>query len=150
LRHLLWAGLLALAAPLAPVAAQDFASAQKLATQPLTIRSGKVLHRFQVEVARTGREQAIGLMFRRSMAADHGMIFIRKPADVASFWMKNTFIPLDLLFIRADGTISSIAPDAVPQSLAPIEAVEPVVAVLELKGGEAARRGIKPGDVVKW
>jgi uncharacterized protein len=150
LKHLLWAGLLALAAPLAPAGAQDRGSPQALATQPLTIRSGNSAHRFRVEVARTSREQAIGLMFRRSMAADHGMIFIREPADVASFWMKNTFIPLDLLFIRADGTISSIAPDAKPLSLAPIEAIEPVVAVLELKGGEAARRGIKPGDMVKW
>jgi uncharacterized protein len=144
------AAMLAVVAPVASVSAQEAGSAQKLPTQPLTIQSGSVTHRFSVEVARTGQEQATGLMFRKTMPADHGMIFPMSPARYASFWMKNTLIPLDLLFIRRDGTISSIAPNAKPLSLAPIESVEAIAAVLELNGGEAARRHLKPGDVVKW
>jgi uncharacterized protein len=150
LRAFFAAALLTLAAPPFAVSAEPTGHAQSLASQPLTIRSGGTVHRFHVEVARTAQEQATGLMFRRTLAGDRGMIFPMQPPRFASFWMKNTLIPLDLLFLRAGGTISSIAPMATPLSLAPIESVEPVVAVLELKGGEAARRGIKPGDVVTW
>jgi uncharacterized protein len=78
------------------------------------------------------------------------MIFPMAPPRFASFWMKNTLIPLDLLFIRQDGTISSIAEKATPLSLDEILSAEPVAAVLELNGGEAARSGIHPGDKVRW
>jgi uncharacterized membrane protein (UPF0127 family) len=148
LKTFLWAAALALAAPATPALAQT--RAQQLATQPLTIATARGAQRFQVEVARTSEQQAIGLMFRKTLAADRGMVFPMQPARFASFWMKNTLIPLDLLFIRADGTVSSIAANATPLSLAPIDSIEPVAAVLELKGGEAARRGIKPGDKVGW
>jgi uncharacterized membrane protein (UPF0127 family) len=148
LKTFFWAAALALAAPATPVLAQT--RAQQLATQPLTIATARGAQRFQVEVARTSEQQAIGLMFRKTLAADRGMVFPMQPARFASFWMKNTLIPLDLLFIRADGTVSSIAANATPLSLAPIDSIEPVAAVLELKGGEAARRGIKPGDKVGW
>ena len=89
-------------------------------------------------------------MFRTSVAPGAGMLFPMSPPRPASFWMKNTLIPLDLLFIRADGTIARIAANAVPESLALIESGEPVAAVLELAGGEAARQGIAPGDAVRW
>jgi uncharacterized protein len=148
LKTFLWAAALALAAPATPALAQS--RAQQLATQPLTIAAAHGTQRFQVEVARTSEQQATGLMFRKTLAADRGMIFPMQPPRFASFWMKNTLIPLDLLFIRADGTVSSIAANATPLSLAPIESIEPVAAVLELRGGEAARRGIKPGDKVGW
>lgn len=78
------------------------------------------------------------------------MIFPRDPPGDASFWMKNTFIPLDLIFIRSDGTIARIAEKAVPMSLDPIPSLEPVGAVLEIVGGRSAELGIKPGDKVSW
>lgn len=117
---------------------------------PLTIRTAAGTRAFRVEVARTMDEQAQGLMFRTSLPEDGGMLF---PFDVvrpASFWMKNTVISLDLLFIRADGSIARIAADAVPYSLDPIVSGEPVTAVLELAGGKAAALGIKAGDHVSW
>jgi uncharacterized membrane protein (UPF0127 family) len=123
LKTFLWAAALALAAPATPALAQT--RAQQLATQPLTIATARGAQRFQVEVARTSEQQAIGLMFRKTLAADRGMVFPMQPARFASFWMKNTLIPLDLLFIRADGTVSSIAANATPLSLAPIDSIEP-------------------------
>ena len=116
----------------------------------LTIRSGARNHRFMVEVARTPEEQARGLMFRESLADDRGMIFPFDPPQNASFWMRNTLIPLDMIFIRADGTIARIAANTVPHSLDPVPAGEPVVAVLEIRGGRAAELGIRAGDRVDW
>lgn len=117
---------------------------------PLTIRSGAKTHRFSVEVARTPAEQAKGLMFRREVPPDQGMIFIFSPPRPASFWMKNTLVPLDMIFIRPDGTIARIAANTVPLSLDPVAVGEPVVAVLELAGGRAAALGIREGDKVSW
>lgn len=117
---------------------------------PLSIKTAKTNHRFRVEVARTADEQARGLMFRESLPADGGMIFPMKPPRVASFWMKNTVIPLDMIFIRADGTIARIAAETVPYSLEPVDSGEPVVAVLELAGGKAAALGIAEEDQVVW
>jgi uncharacterized membrane protein (UPF0127 family) len=117
---------------------------------PLTIRSGTTVHKLRVEIARTESEQARGLMFRESLPADGGMIFPMKPPRMASFWMKNTVIPLDMIFIREDGTIARIAADTVPYSLEPVDSGEPVAAVLELAGGKAATLGVAEDDVVTW
>ena len=117
---------------------------------PLTIKSSTGKHRFTVEVAQTPEQQAQGLMFRQSLAANQGMIFPRNPPGDASFWMKDTLIPLDLVFIRPDGSIARIAENAVPMSLDPIPSLEPVGAVLEIAGGRAAQLGIKPNDKVSW
>ncbi|WP_293883525.1 DUF192 domain-containing protein [Sphingomonas sp.] len=125
-------------------------TATAAATVPLTIRSAKGAHRFNVEVASTVAEQARGLMFRPHIDPDGGMIFPMKPPRYASFWMKNTVSSLDLLFIRPDGTIARIAADAVPYSLDPIESGEPIAAVLELAGGRAAQLGIAEDDKVVW
>jgi len=127
------------------------ASPAGLEQVPLTITTtaGKT-HRFTVEVAETPEQQAQGLMFRQSLAANQGMIFPRDPPGDASFWMKNTLIPLDLVFIRPDGSIVRIAENAVPMSLDPIPSLEPVGAVLEINGGRSAELGIKPGDKVTW
>jgi uncharacterized membrane protein (UPF0127 family) len=103
---------------------------------------------FDVEVAADWRSQEYGLMNRKHLAENAGMIFDFHSPSMTSFWMKNTLIPLDMIFIREDGTISSIAPDAVPMSLKNIKSVEPVRAVLEINGGESARLGIAPGQVV--
>ncbi|MEP6786601.1 MAG: DUF192 domain-containing protein [Sphingomonadales bacterium] len=119
-------------------------------TVPLTISSGKRQYAFKVEVARTAAEQSRGLMFRTRLGADRGMIFPMNPSRFASFWMKNTLIPLDMIFIRSDGTIANIAARAVPHSLEPVSSVEPVAAVLEIEGGRAAKLGLKPGDRVAW
>ncbi|MGH6705581.1 MAG: DUF192 domain-containing protein [Sphingomicrobium sp.] len=117
---------------------------------PLTITSGQRTHRFTVEIARTQQEQATGLMNRSELAPDRGMIFPFDPPRDASFWMKNTLIPLDMIFVRADGSIANIAANTVPLSLEPVPSEGPVGAVLELAGGRAAELGIKPGDKVAW
>lgn len=116
----------------------------------LTIRSASGKHRFVVELARSPEEQMRGLMFRKSLAEDRGMLFIRVPPGDATFWMKNTLVPLDIVFVRTDGTIARIAENAVPLSLDPIPSLEPVGAVLEIKGGRAGQLGIRPGDKVSW
>lgn len=130
----------------APVVAEQ----QNPALLPLTIQAASGRHAFRVEVARTDEEQAQGLMFRTSLPDDGGMLFPFDPVRPASFWMKNTVISLDLLFVRADGSIARIAANAVPYSLDPIVSGEPVKAVLELAGGKAAALGIAEGDHVSW
>ena len=117
---------------------------------PLTIHSGGKIHRFTVEVARTAEEQRVGLMNRRQLAPDRGMVFPFAEQRVASFWMRNTLIPLDMIFIRADGTITNIEANTVPLSEEPVMSYEPVTAVLEIPGGRSAELGIKAGDTVKW
>jgi uncharacterized protein len=116
----------------------------------LEVRSGGRVHPFTVEVARSEAEQARGLMFREQLAGNAGMIFPFSPPRPASFWMKNTLIPLDMIFIRADGTIARVAANTVPHSLEPVGVSEPVAAVLEIAGGRAAQLGIREGDRVTW
>ena len=145
-----------LAAPLA--ACQPSASnAVELARSPagleqaaLTISSHGKLHRFTVEVARTGEEQAMGLMNRASLDPNRGMIFPFDPPRQAGFWMKNTLIPLDMIFVRADGSIANIAANTVPLSLEPVYSNGEVAAVLEIAGGRSAELGVQPGDKVEW
>ena len=117
---------------------------------PLTIQSKNGPHKFVVEVARTPEEQAQGLMYRQSLAPDRGMIFPYSPPSQTSFWMKNTLIPLDMVFIRPDGTIARIEANTVPLSLDPVSSGEPVAAVLELAGGRAGELGIAANDRVDW
>jgi uncharacterized membrane protein (UPF0127 family) len=116
----------------------------------LTIRTRNGERRFTVEVARTPEQQAQGLMHRQSLAPDAGMIFPYDPPQQAAFWMKNTVIPLDMIFIRPDGTIAQIAANTVPYSLDPVPSLEPVAAVLEIAGGRAGELGIAVGDRVSW
>jgi uncharacterized membrane protein (UPF0127 family) len=117
---------------------------------PLSIATARGTQKFSVEVARSDAEQARGLMFRRSVPKGTGMLFPMSPPREASFWMKNTLIPLDMIFIRPDGTIARIAAKTVPESLALVDSGEPVAAVLELDGGAAAAQGIAAGDRVIW
>ena len=116
---------------------------------PLTIRSKNGVHHFTVEVAATPEQQERGLMFRKSLAGDHGMIFPYDPPQDVSFWMENTLIPLDIIFIRADGTIVRIT-KAKALDETPLPAGEPIAVVLEIRGGRAAELGIKEGDVASW
>ena len=104
---------------------------------------------FRVEVARNDADRAQGLMFRRSMPADQGMLFDFGRVEPVSMWMQNTYLSLDMLFIRLDGTIARIAANTEPLSTRTIPSGEPVLAVLELNAGTAAKLGIKPGDRVE-
>ncbi len=126
------------------------ASEAGLEQTSLCITSGAKTHSFTVEIARTGAQQARGLMFRTALADDRGMIFPFAAPRMASFWMKNTVIPLDIIFIRADGRIENIAANTTPYSTEQVRSTAPVTAVLELRGGLSAERGIKAGDLVRW
>ncbi len=105
-------------------------------------------HVFAVEVARTPRQRETGLMYRRAMAADHGMLFDFGRAEAVAMWMKNTYLPLDMLFIDETGRIVKIARRTVPFSRTIIYSGAPVLAVLEINGGISDRLGISEGDMV--
>lgn len=105
-------------------------------------------HRFLVEVARTQQQLAVGLMFRRQLAEDAGMLFDFGVERPVSMWMKNTLLPLDMIFIRGDGRIANVAERTVPGSLQPHSSKGPVRGVLEVNGGTVERLGIKAGDRV--
>jgi uncharacterized membrane protein (UPF0127 family) len=117
---------------------------------PLTIAQNGKSHAFRVEVAQTMEQQQKGLMFRTAMGPDEGMLFPSDRPEARSFWMKNTVIPLDIVFIGPDHLISNIAANAVPYSLDPIPSSGAAIAVLELNGGRAAQLGIMPGARVSW
>ncbi|WP_029006747.1 DUF192 domain-containing protein [Azospirillum halopraeferens] len=104
--------------------------------------------RFDVELALTSAQQAQGLMFRETMAADAGMLFVYDRPQPAAFWMKNTLITLDMLFVGSDGRIVNIHERAVPGSLDAVRSAGPVKGILEINGGMSARLGIRPGDRV--
>lgn len=116
----------------------------------LTIESGGRRHAFTVEMARTGPQQERGLMFRTALGPGAGMLFPFDPPRPASFWMRNTLIPLDMIFIRPDGTIARVAANAVPRSETPVAVDETLTGVLEIRGGRAAELGIRAGDRVTW
>lgn len=121
-----------------------------LATIPLGLNTGGHKYKYVVEVARTTTEQARGLMLRKTMPRDHGMIFTLAPPRDAAFWMEGTILPLDIIFIAPDRSVQRIAANAVPFSKAEIPSGGPVAAVLELNAGEAARIGLRPGDKVDY
>lgn len=104
--------------------------------------SADACYAFDVYLAMTGEQRMRGLMYVRHLPAFWGMLFVYPEARVLSMWMKNTYIPLDILFIRADGTIANIATNTVPLSLESIPAIEPLNYALELNGGMTARLGI--------
>ena len=114
----------------------------------LTLEGGE--HIIDAELAATPQAQARGLMFRTEMGADEGMIFPYENAHVLSFWMKNTVIPLDIIFIGPDQRVINVAANAVPYSLTPVTAEGVASAVLELNGGRAAELGIGPGTKIDW
>ena len=106
--------------------------------------------RFRVWIANTTLRQEQGLMFVRNLPPTEGMLFPQPEPQVAHFWMKNTFIPLDMVFVGENGRIAKIIAKAKPFSLAVLSSDVPVIAVLEIRGGEAQRLGIKVGDEVSW
>ena len=137
--------LFSLALLVGPVAAEDAALSK---IEPLTIATSSDADLFTVEIADNDTLRQRGLMFRQRLPSDRGMLFDFGAPKPAAMWMKNTYIPLDMLFIRADGTIAYIAENTVPKSLDVVGVSEPVLAVLELAGGSAKRKGIRTGDTV--
>ncbi|MEG3597023.1 MAG: DUF192 domain-containing protein [Pseudomonadota bacterium] len=134
----------------APAPAASVHPVSGLAVIPLTVTSGDERIAFSVEVADTPEAQARGLMFRTDLGDNEGMIFPYDGTHAQSFWMKNTPLPLDIIYIGPDRRISNIAAETEPYSLDPVYSVGPVLGVLELRGGRAAELGIEPGDLVEW
>ncbi len=131
------------------IAAPGLASAQELSPDPLVVRTADGAFSFDVELALTGEERAVGLMNRESMADDAGMLFRFESVRPVTMWMRNTLIPLDMVFIREDATVAGVHENAVPLSEAIIASPEPVRYVLELNGGKAAEIGIAEGDIIE-
>ena len=144
---------LLLLAPFAAVAQDDpepTRAQPTLPSQALTIVSQSgARHRFTVELARTPREQQVGLMFRTAIPPDHGMLFIWPSVQPSDMWMENCPVPEDMLFVGEDGIIRHIAENTVPESLAHISSGGPVRATIELQGGIAAKLGIAVGDRIE-
>ena len=120
-----------------------------LETEPLQIVTKSGVRSFQVEIARSPEEQRTGLMFRTSLADDAGMLFLHEAPQELNMWMRNTYIPLDMVFIRGDGTIHRIEANTQPMSEEIISSEGDVTAVLEIPGGASSRLGIVPGDKVR-
>jgi len=136
--------ILIFACPVISMAAQLPTDSERLVIET---RNGPVA--FSVELALTADDRATGLMNRQSMPADHGMLFKFDQTRQVLMWMKNTPLPLDMIFIDADGVVARIAEDTTPFSETIIPSVAPVRYVLELNGGTAAKRGIAAGDQVR-
>lgn len=141
-RRVLLAAMLAFSLPVAASAAPH------LKTEPLAIVTHHGRVRFTVEIADTNASREYGLMYRRSLASDRGMLFDFKTPQEVAFWMKNTLIPLDMVFIDAGGHVVRVAANARPRDETPIPSGGPVLGVLEIKGGRAAQADIEPGDRV--
>ncbi|WP_395696552.1 DUF192 domain-containing protein [Methylocella sp.] len=140
---------LALAAPamttvFAPAAAEPAAAA----LEPLSISTASGRHAFEVEVMRTEEGRERGLMFRRSIPADHGMLFDFDGERVIDMWMKNTFIPLDMIFIGRAGKVVAVLENTEPMSERILSSRVPALRVLEVNAGTAARIGLEIGDAV--
>lgn len=142
LQRILIAGLVALAVPML------LGSAIAAGTGTLILKTKSGEHRYTVEIATTNGERAKGLMFRRSLPEDSGMLFIYDPPQPVGMWMRNTYIPLDMVFITDEGTVRRVEANTEPFSTDLINSGGDVAAVLELNAGQAAKIGVRPGDQV--
>ena len=139
------AATIAVGALIADVGGEDIAPKLPTERVRIEIANGKT-HDFDLEMALSPVDQKIGLMYRKAIAKNGGMLFwMGPPPRPVSFWMKNTYVPLDMIFVAEDGKILHIHPQATPLSLDPVSSMHPVVAVIELKGGRAEDLGIVPG-----
>jgi len=120
----------------------------EVVTVAIATSDGKT-HRYKAEVARTPEQQSRGLMYRRAMARNAGMLFPFPEPRMASFWMANTHLPLDIIFISPEGRVVNVG-EGVPLRLDTVESTGPAGSVLELNRGEAARIGLAPGDRISW
>ena len=121
-----------------------------LAAKTVTVTAKGKTHSYRVELAQSPQQQAIGMMYRKTMKPGTGMLFPMKPARPTSFYMRNTYVPLDIIFIGPDNRVLNIGADATPLSEALVSSAGPISAVLELAAGEAKRIGLMPGDTVRW
>ena len=126
--------------------ASAVALAAELPRDVVLVETSSSQYRFEVEIADNEDERAEGLMYRQAMADNAGMLFLYPSARPVEFWMKNTVLSLDIVFVRADGTIARIAANTTPMSEDLIPSGEPVLAVLEVKAGIMRELGINPGD----
>lgn len=140
--------LLASMVMLAPSSADDRAMMLPVDPAPLIAETGAGERSFSIEIADEPQERSAGLMFRETMDDDHGMLFVFEQAQPVGFWMKNTPLPLDLIFIGGDGRVKEIHRGE-PFSEAPIASQEPIRFVLELKYGTAQRTGLNEGDLIR-
>lgn len=125
------------------------ATSPDFVTEPLSIETAKGRLDYRVEIADDDAERQHGLMYRTSMPDMHGMLFIFPQAKPQAFWMRNTYMPLDIIYIGADGAIVSIQANARPFDESALPSEGPAIGVLEIYGGKAAELGIKPGDRVR-
>lgn len=121
-----------------------------LEKKPLTIVTATGQHKITVEVAKNRQEQATGLMFRTEIGQDEGMLFLYPRDMEITMWMKNTYIPLDMIFVKSNGRVLRVEENTVPFSERIIASGGDARAVIEMKGGSAARLGIKPGDKIEY
>ncbi len=126
------------------------ASAETFERGTLEIQTDSKALEFDIEIADDPVERSQGLMFREELADGTGMLFLYPSPRIASFWMKNTLIPLDMLFIDAEGVIVTIARETTPLSLVPVSSNTPVTTVFEIFGGQSDALGIAVGDTVQW
>jgi uncharacterized membrane protein (UPF0127 family) len=117
--------------------------------ETILIETDQTSHILAVEIADTPALRERGLMFRHRLAKDRGMLFLYGRVQPVAMWMKNTYIPLDMVFVRADGSIAEVVEGTVPHSLDTIQSREPVLAVLEVAAGGARRLGLRPGAVIR-
>lgn len=125
------------------------ATSPDFVTEPLSIETATGRLDYRVEIADDDAERQHGLMYRTSMPDMHGMLFIFPQARPQAFWMRNTYMPLDIIYIGADGRIVSIQANARPFDETSLPSEGPAIGVLEISGGKAAELGIKPGDRIR-
>lgn len=113
-------------------------------------RDGQLLLALDIEIADTREDITQGMMYRTQMAENRGMLFLMEDTKIQSFWMLNTLIPLDIIFLGEDRRIINIAADTPPKSIESVSSTAPARYVLEINGGYAAKKGLQPGDLVSW
>ena len=111
---------------------------------------GDTIAEFQIELAESNKEIQIGMMWRKSMSKEMGMLFLMPEEKIQSFWMKNTYIPLDIIYINSERRVVSIIDNAKPMSEKPLPSMEPANSILEVSGGTCAKLGIQHGNLWRW
>ena len=144
-KTLLFAALLVFGALLPGAAA---VAGQTFPTEIVKVKTASGEFFFKTEIATTLAQRQQGLMFRKTMAPDNAMVFQWRRPQLVSMWMKNTYIPLDMVFIRSSGQVANIAANTIPHDLTPVSSCGAVIAVMELRAGTAARINLRPGDMI--
>tara|TARA_B100000497_G_scaffold126090_1_gene164028 strand:- start:1262 stop:1795 length:534 start_codon:yes stop_codon:yes gene_type:complete len=111
---------------------------------------GDTIAKFQIELAESNKDIQIGMMWRKKMSKDMGMLFLMPEEKIQSFWMKNTYLPLDIIYINSENRVVSVIDNAKPMSESPMPSKEPAIFILEISGGECAKLGIQPGNLWTW